>query len=139
MVPLPDATAEFRILGPLEIATGTGRLELGGARQKIVLATLLLSANRVVTLDRLLEALYGGRLAATARAPGPTTISSLRHLLATDTYGANISAETNGYIMNLDPERLDVHRFENMVAAARQAAADGPRGPGGGGHRAPRR
>src|ERR1700744_351836 len=123
----------------MEIARGPGRLELGGARQKIVLATLLLSANRVVTLDRLLEALYGGRLPATARSEAQITISSLRHLLASDHYGASISTETNGYIMNLDPERLDVHRFENMVAAARQAAADGPRGPGGGGHRAPRR
>jgi DNA-binding SARP family transcriptional activator len=50
---------EFRILGPLEVADGSRRLELGGPRQQVVLAMLLLSPNNVVTLGRLQEAPSG--------------------------------------------------------------------------------
>ncbi len=59
---------EFRILGPLEVAVGAERLELGGPRQQVVLATLLLNAGSVVTVGRLLEATYGEDLPPTARA-----------------------------------------------------------------------
>jgi DNA-binding SARP family transcriptional activator len=49
---------DFRILGPLEVRDDAGRsLELGGHKQRAVLAVLLLHANSVLSVDRLVEAL----------------------------------------------------------------------------------
>jgi hypothetical protein len=56
---------------------GPERLELAGAREQIVLATLLLNANRVVTVDRLVEAIYGEDLPPTSRAQAQITIRGL--------------------------------------------------------------
>jgi DNA-binding SARP family transcriptional activator len=82
---------EFRILGPLEVAVGSQRLELGGARQQVVLATLLLSADRVVTLGRLQEAVYGQDLPPTARSQAQISVSSLRRLFASHGHVSAIS------------------------------------------------
>ena len=49
---------EFRLLGPLEAATGNGNLPLGGPKQRTVLAHLLLQANRVVAAERLIDAIW---------------------------------------------------------------------------------
>jgi DNA-binding SARP family transcriptional activator len=73
---------EFKILGPLEVCAGSQRLDPGGFRQQIVLATLLLSANTVVTAGRLQEAIYGDALPPTSRSQVQISISSLRRLFA---------------------------------------------------------
>ena len=49
---------EFRILGPLEVISDGQIVELGGAKQRALLAVLLLNANEVVSLDRLIDALW---------------------------------------------------------------------------------
>jgi DNA-binding SARP family transcriptional activator len=118
---------KFRILGPLEILGSSGRLELGGARQQIVLAALLLSANRVVTMDRLLEAIYGEDLPPTARSQAQIAISSLRRLLASFTSHPVISTHSHGYILRVDSGQLDSQQFDELVVLARAAReADHP-------------
>jgi DNA-binding SARP family transcriptional activator len=112
---------EFRILGPLEIAVGSRRLELGGSRQQIVAATLLLSANRVVTLGRLLEAIYGGDLPPTSRSQAQISISYLRRMFAACSQSPIISTHPHGYIINVGVRELDLHRFEELVSAGRAA------------------
>jgi len=112
---------DFRILGPVEIAVGPERLELGGTRQQIVVATLLLSANKVVTMDRLLEAVYGEDLPPTARAQAQISISSLRRTFASRSREPVITTHTHGYVIKVDDGQLDSARFEEMVAAARDA------------------
>lgn len=52
---------EFRILGPLEVQANGHRLQLGGRKQRALLAVLLLNANEVVSRDRLIDALWGER------------------------------------------------------------------------------
>src|SRR5436305_2420386 len=52
--------AEFGILGPLEVSRSGRAVPLGGPRQRAVLALLLLEANRVVSMDRLAEDVWGG-------------------------------------------------------------------------------
>ena len=116
---------EFRILGPLELSAGSGRLDLGGARQQIVLAALLLSANRVVTMDRLLEAIYGEDLPPTCRAQAQISISSLRRLFASHSSEAIISTHAHGYVIKVGEGQLDAERFEQLVAAARAARDSG--------------
>jgi len=112
---------EFRILGPVEIAAGSERLELGGSRQQIVAAVLLLSANRVVTVDRLLEAIYGEDLPPTSRSQAQISISYLRRMFAAHSSSPVISTHPHGYIINVGPGELDLQRFEELVAAGRAA------------------
>jgi DNA-binding response OmpR family regulator len=58
---------EYRILGPLEVSDETGHLQLGGLKQRAVLALLLLEDGRVVSVDRLVDALWGERPPRTVR------------------------------------------------------------------------
>jgi DNA-binding SARP family transcriptional activator len=112
---------KFRVLGPLEVVAGSERVELGGPRQEIVVATLLISANRVVTMDRLLEAIYGEELPPTCRSQAQISISSLRRLFASRSRDPVISTRAHGYVIEVDSGRLDSQRFEELVAAARVA------------------
>jgi DNA-binding SARP family transcriptional activator len=114
-----ELSVEFKILGPVEITAGSERLELGGTRQQIVLAMLLLSANRVVTMDRLLEAIYGEDPPPTARSQAQISISWLRRVF--DSHGRNriILTREHGYAINVDGAVLDSRRFEELVSSAR--------------------
>ena len=71
----------FRILGPLEAASPAGPIRLGGPRQRSVLALLLLDANRVVSIDRLADQLYGEAPPTSAVTQVHRQISELRALL----------------------------------------------------------
>jgi DNA-binding SARP family transcriptional activator len=119
--PGAELAVEFQILGPLEIVAGTERLELGGARQQIVVATLLLSPNKVVTMDRLLEAIYGEDLPPTSRAQAQISISSLRRLFGMHGHDGVIATRNRGYVIRVEREQLDSLRFEELVTAARAA------------------
>ena len=112
---------DFRILGPVELQAGSGRPDLGGARQQIVVATLLLSANKVVTTDRLLKAIYGEDLPPTARTQAQMCISALRRTLALYSSEPVIATHTHGYVIRVESGRLDSERFEELVTAARAA------------------
>ncbi len=116
---------DYRILGPVEIAIGTERVELGGIRQQVVVATLLLSPNNVVTVDRLLEAMYGEDLPSTARAQVQISISALRRTFAAYRSDPVIATHAHGYVIKVESGRLDSERFEVLVAAARAAREAG--------------
>jgi DNA-binding SARP family transcriptional activator/tetratricopeptide (TPR) repeat protein len=116
---------EFRILGPLEVISSSGPVDVGGPRQQTVLATLLLGAGAVISADRLLEAIYGENLPPTCRSQLRISISSLRHLFASKGRMATISTQAKGYTLQIDRERLDSWRFEEIASAARNARAAG--------------
>jgi DNA-binding SARP family transcriptional activator len=111
---------KFKILGPLEVSVGSQRLELGGARQQIVMAMLLLNANRVVTTDRLLEAIYGEDLPPTARSQLQISISSLRRLFASHGSDGVIETRPHGYLVQVGGG-LDAQQFEQLLASTRTA------------------
>src|SRR2546421_12144921 len=75
---------EFRILGPLEVADGEEVLPLTGQKQRALLALLLLDANRVVSTDRLVDALWGEQPPRTAATSLQNLVSQLRKLLGSD-------------------------------------------------------
>ena len=134
-MPTPEA-AEFRILGPLEVGIGEHRLELGGTRQQVVLAMLLLSANGAVSVDRLEEAIYGEDLPPTARAQVQISISALRRLLAAHAPAVAISTQAQGYVLQVEAGA--------GFPQVRRAGCRGPggtpgRSPGPGGDELPRR
>jgi DNA-binding SARP family transcriptional activator len=121
---------EFRILGPVEAVAAGRAITLGGGRQRALLALLLLHANQRLSSERLLDELWGERPPATAAKTVQVYISRLRRALAhavpDDSDGVVLTRE-HGYELRLDPERLDAHRFERLVAEGRsELAADHP-------------
>jgi DNA-binding SARP family transcriptional activator len=116
---------EFRILGPLEVSDGDRRFDLGGTRHQAVLAMLLLSADRAVTVDRLLEAMYGEDLPSTPRSQVQIAISALRRKLAAHDHASAIFTREQGYVLHLGDGWLDSRRFEELAAAGRAAASAG--------------
>jgi DNA-binding SARP family transcriptional activator len=126
----PGETAlRFQVLGPLDVVVGGARLGLGGTKQRIVLALLLLEANHVVSADRLVDAVWGDD--ASDRSPGTlhVYVSNLRKVLepASTALGVDsiIVTQRPGYVLEVDPATVDALVFEDAVAAARRAAEGG--------------
>jgi DNA-binding SARP family transcriptional activator len=111
---------EFRILGPLEVREDDVPLQLGGQKQRVLLALLLLEANRVVSTDRLLDALWGEQPPRTAPTSLQNFVSQLRKLLGPET----LVTKPPGYQLRVEPEQADLDRFERLVTEARSEPAD---------------
>ncbi len=112
---------DFRILGSLEAAENGRSLALGGTQQRALLALLLIHRNRALTIDRLVDELWGGRPPPTAVKTLQGYVSNLRKSLPADM----IVTRGRGYMLNVAPNQVDVARFEAMVAEGRQALRDG--------------
>ncbi|HVB41744.1 MAG TPA: winged helix-turn-helix domain-containing protein [Streptosporangiaceae bacterium] len=102
---------EYRLLGPLEIVSDDGLLEIRSARQRIVLPMLLFHANRVVPLDRLVDAVWDIYPPATARSQIQTCISALRRLLGAIA-DDQILTHPAGYGIRVSDGGLDITTFE---------------------------
>jgi DNA-binding SARP family transcriptional activator len=108
---------EFRILGPLEVSDETGPLLLGGLKQRAVLAMLLLEPGRIVSVDRLIDALWGEQPPRTATTSLQNFISQLRKTLGADV----LETKAPGYRLRVRPGELDLDRFRVLVESARGA------------------
>jgi DNA-binding SARP family transcriptional activator len=119
---------DFHILGPLE-ARDQGRVvTLGGAKQRALLAVLLLHRGETLSADRLIDELWGERPPATAAKTVQVYVSRLRKALAGeegDGSSGPIVTREHGYELELDPERLDAHRFEGLIAEGRRELVAG--------------
>src|SRR4051794_14136671 len=111
---------EFRILGPLEVIDRGDPIALGGAKQRALLAALLLTPNRAVSVDRLIDALWPTRPPAAAANALQYHVSQLRKLLGD---GGRIVTQEPGYVIRVDPDQVDLLRFERLVADAEGADA----------------
>ena len=109
----------FGILGPLEVWDDERQLTVPGPQQRALLTVLLLSANRVVPTDRLIECLWGEDPPGTARALLQGCVSQLRRVLRTDR-GQPLMTRDPGYLLEVGPGELDLDRFDELVAAARR-------------------
>ncbi|HEX7310442.1 MAG TPA: winged helix-turn-helix domain-containing protein [Gaiellaceae bacterium] len=76
---------EYRVLGTLEVRDGDRSLALAGAKQRALLAPLLLNANRVVSRDLLIDQLWGEEPPESAVTSVQVCVSRLRELLASET------------------------------------------------------
>jgi DNA-binding SARP family transcriptional activator len=110
---------DFRILGPLEVSDESGPLLLGGQKQRAVLALLLLEPGRVVSTDRLLDALWGEHPPRTASTSLQNFISQLRKTLGPEV----LETKSPGYRLRIRPGELDLDRFRVLIDSAREAAA----------------
>ena len=103
---------EFRLLGPLEVVEHGRVLELGSARQRALLAVLLLHANEVVSVDRLIDELWGESPPATAAKILQVYVSRLRKELG----DGRLLTRAPGYVLRVDRSELDFARFEQLIA-----------------------
>ncbi len=121
----------FSVLGPLTLELGGEKIGLGGAKQQMVLALLLMEANSVVSVDRLLEWVWpeseGGK-------GSPSTlqvyVSNLRRLLAatdSETGSTPISTQRPGYRISLADSELDLLQFRSLERRAAEASRRGHR------------
>jgi DNA-binding SARP family transcriptional activator len=106
---------EFRILGPLEARENGVVLALGGAKQRALLAVLLLEANRVIPTERLVDALWDEPPAGAVKAV-QVYVSRLRKSLGT----AVLRRRASGYLLEVEPEQLDLERFRRLLEEARR-------------------
>ena len=113
---------DFRLLGPLEVVGENGPLTLAGTRQRATLAILLLSANRVVPIDRIADDLYAGTPPVTAVTQVHRQISELRKLLGSE---SSIETRSPGYVITVDPQQIDLKRFEHWTAEGATSLAAG--------------
>jgi DNA-binding SARP family transcriptional activator len=118
----PAGVLEFRILGPLEVVEERGPIRLGGIKQRATLAMLLLSANRVVSVDRLADDLYAGAAPVTALKQVQRQVSELRKVLGST---SGIETRSPGYVIRLAPEQLDLTIFERAAANGIEALGAG--------------
>jgi len=108
---------QFQILGPLEVRDGERLLPLGGAKQRGVLALLLIHGNEVVSRQRLIDELWGDEPPRTAANVIQVYVSQLRKALSP----AVLLTRGRGYMLRVEPEELDLRRFERLAEQAREA------------------
>jgi DNA-binding SARP family transcriptional activator len=115
---------EFGLLGPLFVRSAQVGVPVRQAKQRVLLAALLLDANRVVQVDALAGALWGDTPPPSARNTVRNYVKRLRDALG-EAGRARISSQPRGYSMRVSPGELDIRRFEALLEAARGAARDG--------------
>ena len=113
--PVLEPPHGVRILGPLEVRDGERVVELPRQKPRALLACLLLQAGRPVSVDRLIEGLWGESAPATARPSLQNFVSQLRRAI-----GADASLRPGGYVLDVDPGAVDLVRFERLVERSRR-------------------
>ncbi|HUP16762.1 MAG TPA: winged helix-turn-helix domain-containing protein [Acidimicrobiia bacterium] len=109
----------FGVLGPLMVKTDAGEVEVGPRQRRVLLCRLLVDANRVVSSDLLIDALWGDDPPLGAAASLQAHISRLRTLLG----GGVLVTRAPGYVLNVADDSFDVAQFQRLSLEGRQAAA----------------
>src|SRR5439155_70200 len=113
---------EFRILGPLAVHVDGTPVPAGGPKQRALLALLLLSANRVVSRERLIGEVFPEQSVSSADHALRNHVSRLRKVLSPSATGeARLVARPPGYLLRVEPGELDLENFERLAVEGRQA------------------
>ena len=117
---------EFGLLGPFEARRDGETLALGGRRQRAILAMLACEAGHAVSVERLVDGVWGDPAPPGVVTSVQSYVFHLRQVLEPDrprgTPGAVLVTVPGGYRLEVDPQTVDVARFEDLVAAADAAA-----------------
>lgn len=103
----------FQLLGPVRVMEDGVGVDVGGPKQRMLLALLCVDANRVVPVERLTESLWNGDRPGDPKAALQVAISKLRRALGE--VPADIDFRAPGYILSVDRDRVDLHRFADLV------------------------
>jgi DNA-binding SARP family transcriptional activator len=113
---------EFRLLGPVELVDDGGRaVDLPAGKPRALLALLLLDSGRVVSVDRIVDALWDGQAPATAAAAVQVYASRLRKLMPDGV----LVRRGPGYVLGVEDGQVDLDRFERLRREGAAAAAEG--------------
>jgi WD40 repeat protein/DNA-binding SARP family transcriptional activator len=112
----------YQILGPLEVMRDRERVPLGGPKQRLVLAHLLIRARELVSADLLIDEIWGDEPPDAARASLQSYVSHLRAALGADL----LVGRAPGYVLHASAEDVDATRFEALVAQARRVLTTDP-------------
>ena len=113
---------QFRLLGPLEVSDEGRDVPLGGPKQRLVLAQLLLHAGHPVSTERLIDALWSEEPPDSARNTLQTYVRHLRKALGAD----RIETRGAGYAVITHDGEVDAERFVDLVDRAREARPGDP-------------
>ncbi|MFB6889484.1 BTAD domain-containing putative transcriptional regulator [Kitasatospora sp. NPDC056327] len=118
---------DFELLGSLTARQNDRPIPLGPAKQQCVLAVLLIDANRVVPMDALIDRVWHDEPPRSGRAVLYSYVARIRRLLEDPPGGGTglrIVRSAGGYLAELDPARVDLHRFHDLLASARSQTTD---------------
>lgn len=139
---------DFRVLGPVEAWSQDRQVDLGHAKQRCVIAVLLVEANRVVPVGQLIDRVWGEEPPASVRSVLYGYVARLRAALraleegavgagavgagaaAGGHDGARLARRAGGYVLEVPAELVDLHRFRGLVAEAAAAEEDPTRAAG---------
>ncbi|WP_433260766.1 BTAD domain-containing putative transcriptional regulator [Actinosynnema sp. CS-041913] len=114
---------DLRLLGPVELRTAGRRINLGATKQQCLLAVLLWNAGQPIPIATLIDHLWDGNSPRHARQSVYSYVTRLRQALTA--CDATIERTPGGgYLLDVDPDAVDVHRFRRLVSAARATAGD---------------
>jgi DNA-binding SARP family transcriptional activator/tetratricopeptide (TPR) repeat protein len=115
---------EFRLFGELEVLAAGRSLDVGTPRQQAVLAALIIDAGRPVPIETLIDRVWNDSPPAEARNVLYSHLSRIRQMLrqaATlgDEAAVRVERRHAGYVLDIDPDLVDLHRFERLVDRGR--------------------
>lgn len=116
---------EIKILGPMEVRSDGRHLTVGSAKQRTLLAMLVLHANRVVATDRLIDTLWDGDPPPAAKSTIPAYVYRLRHVISGQGSDVSLLGGPYGYVLTLPADAVDAVRFDRMANAGHEAIAQG--------------
>jgi DNA-binding SARP family transcriptional activator len=128
MPPQAELGLEFRLLGPFEVAARGRVVQIGSAKQRALLALLVVHLNRVVSVDALAEELWRGEPPVSVTTTVQSLVYRVRRALAAvgaEAAGVALLARGTGYALEADRLQVDARRFEHLAARGRELAAAG--------------
>jgi DNA-binding SARP family transcriptional activator/tetratricopeptide (TPR) repeat protein len=119
---------EFGLLGPIRVRRDGVEVVITATRQRDVLTALLLHANQVVSVESLIDWLWGHAPPQTARVTLQNYVRRLRCALGDRDQPSVVLTRHPGYVVKVEPDELDIRRFDTVVARARDHVVRGDSG-----------
>jgi DNA-binding SARP family transcriptional activator len=117
---------EFRVLGPTELWSAGEQYDLGPARERSALAILLLTPRTIVPAETLIDRLWGNQPPPKARESLSVYMTRLRTSLREAVGdGVRLAGRASGYVLDLDPDSVDLHQFRRIRRQASALCASG--------------
>lgn len=125
---------EFRLLGPVEVLVGDQPIDIGHAKQRAVLAVLLLDVGHVVSSEWLIDRVWGEDPPLSSRNLLSGYVARLRKAFVqagkpspsagADEPGVSLARKAGGYVLTASPDQVDLYRFRSLVTKSAAAGAD---------------